>query len=69
MSSLTVILKRNADATLTVRVGRAKEHIGLDGKTHEQTFEAVRCAIYSKGISLSEIEIAELLHQAMGECR
>ncbi len=67
MTVIVVRLRRNADKTLTVRVGRALEHIGLDGKTHGQVFDAVRYAIVSKGASLPEIEIAELLYQATGE--
>jgi hypothetical protein len=54
---------RNSDETITVRVGRAVEHIGVEGKTRSELFDAVKYALISKGANVSEAELAELLYR------
>jgi hypothetical protein len=60
----TVTLRRNRDGTLTVRVGRAVEHVSTEARSHGQVFDAVRYAIISKGVYLPEHEVASLLYEA-----
>ena len=64
MAVKTVKVRRNADGTMTVRVGRSVEHISTDARSHAQVFDAVRYAIISKGIYLPEHEVAALLVEA-----
>ncbi len=59
MASLQI--HRNADGTITVKVGRAIEHISTDGKTKAQIFDALKYAAISKGANLDEIAITEIL--------
>ena len=63
MGQRTVTVRRNRDGTLTVRVGRAVEHISTEARTHAQVFDAVRYAIISKGVYLPEHEVAELMYE------
>jgi hypothetical protein len=62
MSTRTLHLKRNRDGTLTLRVGRAVEHVSGD-KSKAELFDIVRYAAYSKGVHLDDIEVIELLHR------
>lgn len=59
MAHLTVTF--NADQTITVRAGRAVEHISTEGKTKLEIFEAVKWVSISKGVRMSDIKITELL--------
>jgi hypothetical protein len=59
MAALKVI--RNPDATITVRVGRAVEHISTGDKTKAQLFDAVKYAAISKGAVVSDVQITEML--------
>lgn len=59
MAALKVI--RNRDNTITVRVGRQRESISLDGKNKAQVFEAVKWMAISKGAVVSDVQLAELL--------
>lgn len=52
---------RNSDGTITVRVGRAVEHLSTDDKTKAQLFDAVKYAAISKGAVVSDVQIAEML--------
>lgn len=60
---MNVKLSRNADGTLSVRVGRAVEHIDPAFKSKSQVFDAVKYAVISKGGRLSDIQITEELHR------
>lgn len=60
MSALRVSI--NADHTITVRVGRAVEHIDIYGKTKAQLFDAVKYAAISKGATVSDITLTEILN-------
>jgi hypothetical protein len=51
----------NKDGTVTIRLGRAVEHISPVGKTKAQFFDAVKYACISKGASLSDIHLTEIL--------
>lgn len=62
MGSKTVVIRQNADHTITVRVGRAVEHISTANMEHGKIFDAVKWAIISKGLYLSDAEIAEILY-------
>jgi len=62
---LIVKLRKNADNTLTVRIGSQVEHISLDGKDKAQVYDAVKWAIISKGVNLDSVDLIELLNKAM----
>lgn len=49
--------------TITVKVGRAVEHIDTFGKDKAQVFDAVRWALISKGATLSQIQLTEELQR------
>jgi hypothetical protein len=53
----------NADGTITVRVGRSIEHIGIEGKTKAEIFDAVKWAAISKGATISDIALTEMLQK------
>lgn len=53
---------RNPDNTWTIRVGRQVEHVSVEGKTRGEVFEHIRWALISKGVSLKEIDLIELMH-------
>ena len=57
----TVTIRQNADSTITVRVGKQVEHITTASMEHSKIFDAVKWAILSKGVRLTDIEIAEIL--------
>jgi hypothetical protein len=59
MAALNVVFNR--DNTITVRVGRQVESIGLEGKTKAQIFDAVKWAAISKGAVVSDVQITEML--------
>lgn len=56
-----VRLSLNADETITIKVGRAVEHVSIFGKEHGQIFDAVKWALISKGVVFSELAITEEL--------
>jgi len=56
-----VKLSLNADDTITIRVGRAVEHVSIYGKEHGQIFDAIKWALISKGVVFSELAITEEL--------
>jgi hypothetical protein len=60
LSQLKVI--RNNDGTITVKVGRAVEHISTAGKEKGQVFDAVKYAAMSKGVNLTDVSLTEILH-------
>lgn len=60
-------LRYNADSTLTVRYGRAVEHISLTGKTKGQVFDCVKYAAISKGVYMPDIELVALFDAAWRE--
>jgi hypothetical protein len=55
-------ITKNKDQTITVRVGRAIEHISVEGKSKGELFDAVRYAAISKGAVISDIQLTELLY-------
>lgn len=67
MARKTVKLRANADRTLTVRVGRHIEHVGLDGKDRGQVYDAVRYAAITQGVNLAAPDLTELLMLALRE--
>lgn len=60
MANLQITM--NSDNTVTVRVGRAVEYIGMDGKTKGQLFDAIKYAAISKGAVVSDIKLTEILN-------
>lgn len=58
---VTVSIKKNADETYTVRVGRSVEHVSTYAKDRSQIFDSIKYAAMSKGAYLSDIELVELL--------
>lgn len=56
-----VKLSLNSDETITIKVGRAVEHVSIFGKTHGQVYDAVKWALISKGVTFSDIAITEEL--------
>lgn len=48
---------------ITVRVGRAVEHISTACKTKAQLFDQVKYACQSKGARLSDIQMTDLLQK------
>jgi hypothetical protein len=54
---------RNTDGTITVRVGRKVEHISTSTKSKAEIFEAVKYAAISKGASLSDEALTQVLFQ------
>ena len=65
MATIAYHVTVNADRTLTVRVGRARESIALDGKTKAEIYEAVKWALVSKGAFSSEERLTEDLHDLL----
>jgi hypothetical protein len=61
----TYDLRLNSDGTLTVRVGRQVESIGLVGKSPLEVEDMVRWALISKDIPVSEKTLAKQLHDLM----
>jgi hypothetical protein len=61
MAAIKVIY--NTDGTITVRVGRSIEHIGIEGKTKAQVFDAVKYAAISKGVVLTDESLTEILYE------
>jgi hypothetical protein len=53
----------NNDNTITIRVGRAVEHLSTNDKTKGQLFDAVKYAAISKGAIISDIQLTEILTQ------
>lgn len=64
MASLKVI--HNTDGTITVRVGRAVEHIDATTKDKAQLFDAVKWAARSKGAAISDEQLTAILHRPGG---
>lgn len=62
MAEKTVTIRKNRDGTYTIRVGRQVEHISTEAKSKTQIFDAIRYAIMSKGVYLSEIDVATLMY-------
>ena len=60
---MKVTVRRNRDGTITVKVGRMVEHIGTEGKTKSQVYDAVKYAILSKGGSPDDITLIEILRE------
>jgi hypothetical protein len=58
-----VKLIKNKDGTITVKVGRAVEHISTHGKDKAQIYDAVKYAAISKGVNLSDISLIEILNK------
>ena len=61
MTKKTFLIKKNKDGTITVKVGRAVEHISKEGKDKAELFDAVKYALISKGISVHDLTIATYL--------
>lgn len=61
MAAIKII--NNADGTITVRVGRAVEHIDPRSKTKGEVFDAVKYAAISKGATLSDLSVIEILYR------
>lgn len=57
-------ISRNADGTWTVRVGRAVEHVDGRDKTKPELFDALLWAARSKGASIPDVALAEIIHGA-----
>jgi hypothetical protein len=55
-------LTLNRDNTISVRVGRAVEHVSVEGKSRGEIFDAVKYLAMSKGARLSDVEITEAIH-------
>jgi len=55
----TYSIRHNADGTITVKVGRAKEHITTEGKDRGEIFDAVKWMLISKGVNLLDTTITQ----------
>ena len=64
MAQKTVVIKRYADGTIGVKVGRQVEAISVTDKSKYELFEAVRWAIISKDYPITEVELTELMREA-----
>lgn len=56
-------ISRNADGTWTVRVGRAVEHVDGRDKGKGELFDALLWAARSKGASITEIGLTEIIQE------
>lgn len=66
MATRELRLRINQDGTLTVRVGRAVEHI--DGNLpRADVFDRVKYAAISKGVFVRDPDLVELLMEAVRE--
>jgi hypothetical protein len=63
MATRIATVKKNADGTWTVRVGRQVEHVDPHGKSRGEIFDAIRWALISKGINLDEVNVVELMQE------
>jgi hypothetical protein len=54
-------IQQNRDGTVTVRRGRAVEHIDARGKTKAELFDAVRYAAITMGTRVSDVALIEAL--------
>lgn len=61
----SIKIQFNKDNTITVRVGRAIEHISTTGKTKAEIFDAVKYAAISKGATLDDLAITETLYKVI----
>jgi len=60
MALKTVKVKRNADGTYTVRVGRAVEHFS-DYHDRARLFETIKWSILSKGVKINDEMLEEMI--------
>jgi len=63
MAQATVTVRHNKDGTVTVRIGRAVEHFDATTKTKGELFDAVKMAVVSKGVRISDITLIEMLQK------
>ena len=54
-------LRRTTDGCITVRVGRAIEVVSTTAKSKTEVFDAVRWALISKGVPVSEVTLTQQL--------
>jgi hypothetical protein len=71
MTRKSFILRRNADGTVTFKTRKPNgrwyvEHFSTDDKGLLQTYEYIKAAAVTAGISLSEPLLEELLREAQG---
>ncbi len=59
MATKTYNLRRTADGCITVRVGRQIESISTHARSKSEVFDAVRWALISKGVYISEVKLVE----------
>lgn len=59
-------LRRNSDGTVTFRSGKYIEHFDPREKGLMETYEHIRIAAVTAGLSLSQPLLEELLHEARG---
>jgi hypothetical protein len=62
MAKLEYDLSLLTDGTIKIRVGRQREYIGSGGKTKAEIFEAIKWALISKGVYVSEARLTEDLY-------
>jgi hypothetical protein len=60
----SIVLRRNRDGTVTFRSGRYVEHIDVRMLGMLETYEAIRYAAVTAGVSLTDDLLAELLREA-----
>jgi len=60
---LDYTLRINADGTLTIKVGRDLETIGLLHKEKAQIFDQVKYALISKGVNVSNDRLMQDLYE------
>lgn len=51
------------DRTIRIKVGRQREYISIDNKTKEELFEAVKYALLSKEVFVSNDRTIKDLHE------
>jgi hypothetical protein len=65
MATKAVLVRLYPDGTLTVKVGRAIEHFDTTVKSKSEIFDAVKWSMISKGISMDNIALTELLQEVL----
>lgn len=65
MATKAVLVKMYPDGTLTVKVGRAIEHFDTTVKSKAEIYDAVKWSMVSKGISMDNVGLIELLQEVL----
>ena len=66
MAKKSFILRRNKDGTVTFRSGRYVEHFDPRDKGLLQTYDCIKFAAVTAGISLTQETLEDLMREARG---